>query len=68
MSRLVGAKPVIEIDKEPSELRRSASPPAALRCPRELSTRLISPARSVGQATCRATAQGASKDPAVCQV
>ena len=30
MSRLVGAKPVIEIDKEPSELRPPLSPPAAL--------------------------------------
>ncbi|HKM55185.1 MAG TPA: helix-turn-helix transcriptional regulator [Isosphaeraceae bacterium] len=30
MSRLVGAKPLIEIDKEPSELRPPLSPPAAL--------------------------------------
>ena len=30
MSRLVGAKPLIEIDKEPSELRPPLSPPAAI--------------------------------------
>jgi transcriptional regulator with XRE-family HTH domain len=30
MSRLVGAKPLIEIDKEPSELRPPVSPPAAI--------------------------------------
>jgi transcriptional regulator with XRE-family HTH domain len=30
MSRLVGAKPLIEIEKEPSELRPPLSPPAAI--------------------------------------